>query len=125
MGSRKSEVRKYLLQQLCATIIRRFPLHELVKDLSWIGNYGRSDVPPLYNALHHDVLGTDDIADIIAYLVGRKPALLSSRDQDGSLPLHVACRRGASFIIVQSLVNLYKASVKSVTFEGDLPLFLA
>jgi ankyrin repeat protein len=46
-------------------------------------------------------------------------------DQDGSLPLHVACRRGASFTVVQSLVNRHKASVKSVTPQGDLPLFLA
>jgi ankyrin repeat protein len=51
--------------------------------------------------------------------------LLSSRDEDGSLPLHVACRCGVSFAIVQSLVGLYKASVKSVTSEGDYPLFLA
>jgi ankyrin repeat protein len=62
---------------------------------------------------------------ILEYLVDQNPELLSSRDQDGSLPLHVACRRGASFAIVQSLVNLYKASVKSVTPQGDLPLFLA
>jgi ankyrin repeat protein len=52
--------------------------------------------------------------------------LISSRDRDGSLPLHVACRRGAAFSVVQFLVNRYKASVKSVTSEGDdLPLFLA
>jgi hypothetical protein len=51
--------------------------------------------------------------------------LISSRNQDGSLPLHVACRRGAPFSIVQCLVNLCKASVKSVTSEGNLPLFLA
>jgi ankyrin repeat protein len=72
-----------------------------------------------------NVLGTDDVVEIIEYLVGRNPALLSSRDQDGSLSLHVACRRGAAFTIVQSLVDLYKASVKSVTPGGDLPLFLA
>jgi ankyrin repeat protein len=51
--------------------------------------------------------------------------LLRSRDQDGSVPLHVACRRGAPFSIVQPLVNRYKASVKSLTSKGDLPLFLA
>jgi ankyrin repeat protein len=51
--------------------------------------------------------------------------LLRSRDQDGLLPLHVACRRGASFRIIQSLVDLYEASVKSLTHQGDLPLFLA
>jgi ankyrin repeat protein len=63
--------------------------------------------------------------EIIEYLVDQNPDSLASRDEDDSLPLHLACRRGASFAIVQSLVNLYKASVKSVTPQGDLPLFLA
>jgi ankyrin repeat protein len=120
----KSAVCKYLLQQLYATT-RRLPLHELVEDLTWIGNPDSSDVPPLRTALDQDVFGTDDVVEIIESLVGQNLALLSSRDQDGSLPLHVACRRGASFPIAQSLVDLYKASVKSVTPQGDLPLFLA
>jgi ankyrin repeat protein len=124
VSRRKSAVAKYLLQQLYATT-RPLPLHELLEDLTWIGNPNSSDVPPLRDALHQDVLDTDDVVEILEYLVSRNPALLSSRDQDGTLPLHVACRRGASFAIVQSLVNLYKASLKSVTSEGDLPLFLA
>jgi hypothetical protein len=61
----------------------------------------------------------DDAVKILEYLVGRNPALLSSREQDGSLPPHVACRHGASFTIIQSLVDPFKASVKSVTREGD------
>jgi ankyrin repeat protein len=121
----KSEVAKYLLQQLYATT-RRLPLHELVEDLTWIGNPNSSSgAPPLCYALDRNVLGTDDVVEILEYLVERNPALVSSRDQDGSLPLHIACRRGASFAIVQSLVNLDKASVKSMTPQGDLPLFLA
>jgi ankyrin repeat protein len=71
------------------------------------------------------LFGTDNVVEIVEFLVDPNPAWLCSRDQDGSLPLHVACRRGASFPVIQSLVNLYKASVKSVTSEGDLPLFLA
>jgi ankyrin repeat protein len=117
-------VAKCLLQHLYATTCR-FPLHELLKDLTWIGDPVSSDAPRLYKALLWGVLDTDDVVEIIEYLVSRNPALLSSRDQDDSLPLHVACRRGASFAIVQSLVNVYKASVKSVTSQGDLPLFLA
>jgi ankyrin repeat protein len=70
-------------------------------------------------------LGADDVVEILENLVGRNPALLSSRDQDGLLPLHLACRRGASFPILQSLVNNYGASVKRVTRQGDFPLFLA
>jgi hypothetical protein len=101
------------------------PLHDLVKDLTWIGNAKRSDVPSLRALLDRHLLYTNDVVDICEYLVGQNPAWLSSSDQDGSLPLHVACRRGASFYIVQSLVNLYKASVKTVTPQGDLPLFLA
>jgi ankyrin repeat protein len=121
---RKSEVTKYLLRHIYATT-RRLPLHALVEDLTWIGDPYSRDVPPLRKALHGNVLGTDDVVEILEYLVERNPILLRSRDQDGSLPLHVACRRGASFSIVQCLVNHYEASVKSVTSEGDLPLFLA
>jgi ankyrin repeat protein len=104
---------------------RRLPLHKLLKNLTWIGNPNSDDAPPLRTALHEHVLGTDDVVEILEYLVGQNPELLSSRDQDGSLPIHVACRRRASFAIVQSLVNPFNASIKSVTSEGDLPLFLA
>jgi ankyrin repeat protein len=121
---RKSEVTKYLLQHIYART-RRLPLHELLEDLTCIVNPYSRDVPPLRKALHVNVLGTDDVVEILEYLVGRNPTLLRSRDPDGSLPLHVACHRGASFTIIQSLVDLDKASVKSVTSEGDLPLFLA
>jgi ankyrin repeat protein len=120
----QSEVSKYLLQHFYATT-RRLPLHELLEDLTWIGDPNMSNgAPPLFAALHRNVLGTEYVVEIVEFMVSRNPALLSSRDQDGSLPLHVACRRGASFTIVQSLVDLYKASVKSVTPQRDLPLFL-
>jgi ankyrin repeat protein len=124
VGKGNSAVAKYLLQECYATT-RRLPLHELVEDLTWVGNPDSSGVPPLRFALHRNVLGTDDVVEMVEYLDGRNPKLLSSRDQDGSLLIHVACRRGASFPIVESLANLYKASVKSVTSQGDLPLFLA
>jgi hypothetical protein len=120
-------VSKCLLQHFYATS-RRLPLHELLQDLTWKKKYKNpfiSAAPPLRIALHEHVLGTDDVVEILEYLVGQNSALLSSRDQDGSLPLHVACRRGAAFTIVQSLVDLCKASVKSLTPQGDLPLFLA
>jgi ankyrin repeat protein len=124
VGQRRSEVAKYLLQELYATT-RRLPLHELVEDLTWIGGPNSSDAPPLRAAHDRNVLGTDDVVQILEYLIDQNPAWLCSRDEDGSLPVHLACRRGVSFKIVQSLVNHDKASVKSVTPEGDLPLFLA
>jgi ankyrin repeat protein len=122
----KSEVAKYLMQQFYATICG-LPLHELVENLTWIANPNSThlDMPPLRVALHLNAMDTDDVVEIVEFLVGRNPAFVSSRDQDGSLPLHLACRRGAPFAIVQSLANLYKASVKIVTPRGELPLFLA
>jgi ankyrin repeat protein len=122
----KPEVSKYLFQHFYATT-RLLPLHDFLEELTWIPNpnCGIIDVRPLHAALELNVLGTDDVVEILEYLVGLNPAALTSRDRDGSLPLHLACRRGASFTIVQSLVNLYKASVKSMTPQGDLPLFLA
>jgi ankyrin repeat protein len=114
-----SAVIKCLLKKFYSTSCQ-LPIHDLLEDLTCIANPNGSGAPPLQN-----VLGTDDVVEILEYLVGQNLALLSSCDQDGSLPLHVACRRGASFTIVQSLVNLYKASVKCLTPQGDLPLFLA
>jgi ankyrin repeat protein len=96
---------KYLLQELYATT-RRNPLHDLVEDLTWIDNPNSSRAPPLRYALHRNVLGTDDVVEILEYLVDLDPTLVSSRDQDGSLPLHVACCRGAAYTIVQSLVKI-------------------
>jgi ankyrin repeat protein len=119
-----SAVAKHLLREFYATI-RRLPLHELLKDLTWIGSPNIRVAPPLRFALHRNMLGADDVVEILEFLVSQDPDSLASHDQDGSLPLHLACRRGASFTVVQSLVNLYKASVKSVTSQGDLPLFLA
>jgi hypothetical protein len=58
-------------------------------------------------------------------MVDRNPEWLSSRDEDSLLPLHLTCRRGASFTVVQSFVDLLKASVKSATAEGDLTIILA
>jgi ankyrin repeat protein len=119
-----SEVTKYLLEHFYATT-RRLPLHALVEDLTWIGDPKRNDAPPLHSALHRYLLFTDDVVDICEHLVDQNPDSLASLDEDGSLPIHVACHRGATFKIVQFLVNRYKASVKSVTPQGDLPLFLA
>jgi ankyrin repeat protein len=119
-----SAVSKCLLQQMYATTSRPLPLHKLLQDLTW-KRFDSNDIPPLRAALADNVLSTDDVVEIIEYLVDQNPDSLASCDQDGSLPLHVACHRGAAFTIVQFLVNRYGASVKSMTPQGDLPLFLA
>jgi hypothetical protein len=78
----KSEVAKYLYKQ-CYAAIRRLPLHKLLKNLTWIGVPVSIGCPLLRAALHRNVLGMDDVVEILEYLVGQNPALLSSRDQDG------------------------------------------
>jgi hypothetical protein len=64
----ESEVAKYLLQQLYA-MARRLPLHDLVEDLTWIGDPDSIGAPPLRFALEANLLGTDDVVEIIEYLV--------------------------------------------------------
>jgi hypothetical protein len=118
VNGRNSEVAKCLLQQTYATT-RRLPLHELLYDLTWIveQNSVPSEVPPpLREALTRNVLSTDDVVEIIEYLVVQNHELISSRAQDDSLPLHVACRRGASFAIVQSLVNYLQSLRRECDF---------
>jgi ankyrin repeat protein len=46
----RSEVSKYLLREFYA-LIHRLPLHELLNNLTWIGDPNSSDVPPLHAAL--------------------------------------------------------------------------
>jgi ankyrin repeat protein len=57
---RNSAVATYLLRGLYATT-RRLPLHQLLEDLPWMRNPNSSDVPPLRAALHHNVLGMDNV----------------------------------------------------------------
>jgi ankyrin repeat protein len=74
--NRNSEVAKYKLQHFYATKCGGLLLHELLDDLTWIGDPEISDVPPLRAALHRNVLDTGDVVDILEYLVGRNPSLL-------------------------------------------------
>jgi hypothetical protein len=83
-------VATFLLKQLYLTT-RRLPLHELLlEDLTWIGDPKSSGSPPLRAVLHQDALGTDDIVEILEYLLGINPAMFNSRDQDGSF-YHPPC----------------------------------
>jgi hypothetical protein len=44
-----------------------------LKDLTWIGNPDSIDDPPLRFALDENVLGTDDVVEIVEYLVDQNP----------------------------------------------------
>jgi hypothetical protein len=68
--NRNSEVRKHLLREFYATT-RRLPLHELLKDLTWISdaNITTGGALPLRIALDENVLGTNDVVEIVEFLV--------------------------------------------------------
>jgi ankyrin repeat protein len=93
-----SAVSKSLLEAFYTTS-RPLPLHELVEDLTWIPNPDMFvALPALLAALRQNVLGTDDVVEILDSLVENNPEWLLTRNQDGSLPLHVACHRGVALL---------------------------
>jgi len=57
--------------------------------------------------------------------VNQAPGVLEMIDSANFLPIHVACVFGASFEIVQALVNSYPKSIKVTDEHGWLPLFFA
>jgi hypothetical protein len=67
-GEGHLDVSKYLLQHFYATSIRRLPLHDLLKDLTWTDNPNSSAIPPLRAAVHRDALDTDDVEEILETL---------------------------------------------------------
>jgi ankyrin repeat protein len=70
--------------------------------------------------------GASSQFEVIKLLLERHdPVTMMLRNNAGETPLHVACRCGVRFAIIQSLVHHYQASVQVVTPQGDLPLFLA
>jgi hypothetical protein len=102
----RSTVSKCVLEQFYAASFH-LPLHVLLEDLTWIN----CDAPTLRAALCRDVLGADDVVEILECLVDQNPALLYSRDQDGAL---ITTPRGLSSwrlfrycsVLVESLQNL-------------------
>jgi hypothetical protein len=75
-GQGNSAAAKTLLQMFYATICR-LPLHELLKDLTWIGDpnsHNILDVPLLRVALHWNVLRMDDVETLHCSVLVTKTA---------------------------------------------------
>jgi ankyrin repeat protein len=69
---------------------------------------------------------TDDVLEIIEFLVGENPGSLSARNQGGELPLHVACAMPTSVEIVRFLVEQAPESILVPrTTDGAYPLHIA
>jgi hypothetical protein len=63
--------------------------------------------------------------DKIRYLVKDCPVALRSKDVNGSIPLHYACKNTAPLEVVQLLVEQWPEAVKKTTVNGSLPLHYA
>jgi ankyrin repeat protein len=110
---------KYLLQKFYASIFEhegRLPIHALLEDLS-------TDGTSLRKALEQDVFGTEGVLEIITFLVVQNPESRSARNQDGDLPLHVACATSTPVEIVRFLVEPAPGSL-SVPRTTDVALAL-
>jgi ankyrin repeat protein len=115
----ESDVFKYLMKGFYAPIFEhegRLPLHALLEDES----LRESD------ALNLNLIDTDDLLEIIAFLVGKNPGSLSARNQGGELPLHVACATHTSVEIIRFLVDQAPQSILMPrTTDGAYPLHAA
>lgn len=61
--------------------------------------------------------------DIVLALIAIKPESVKMVDRRHSnLPLHVACAKGASFEVIQSLVQLFPKALHHRNFHGQTPL---
>lgn len=47
-----------------------------------------------------------------------------TQEKNGWLPIHVACKHGASFLVVQRLLDAYPESIYCRTLKGSTPLDL-
>mmetsp|Transcript_11763 Transcript_11763/g.16966 ORF Transcript_11763/g.16966 Transcript_11763/m.16966 type:complete len:231 (-) Transcript_11763:125-817(-) len=71
------------------------------------------------------LLSRDPPLDIVQQLIQYAPEVLQIKDNFRFLPIHFACRNGASLDIVKALVHGYPESVTVVNCGGRLPLHLA
>ena len=83
------------------------------------------DPPPALSLQVHLPLGKLTL-DHFQSLLQLFPAnLTSSRDNDGALPLHIACQFGAPVEILRLIVQADAAALQTMNNNGDLPLHAA
>jgi ankyrin repeat protein len=119
----ESDIVKYLVKELYTSIFEhegRLPIHAILKDTSFYGP------TPLRKAREQDVLDTDDILKIITFLIAQTPGSLNAHNQDGDLPIHVACWTSANPKIVRFLIEQSPESfLVPRTSDGALTLHVA
>jgi ankyrin repeat protein len=48
----------------------------------------------------------------------------ATRDKNGWLPIHVACKSGASFLVIQRLLDAHPEAIHCRTLKGSTPFDL-
>jgi ankyrin repeat protein len=95
-------------------VARMFATMELEECLEWIalhfllGRRVQNVEHELFTACQQQPQSLDHIRS----LVERNPSIVQSRNDDGHLPLHIACRFGAPLSVIQYLVEQYPESVR-------------
>lgn len=122
------------LYDLCSYIDERDREDSFDSIRQWL-NLKKEDIPRLKTAiLYQDrcertslqrLLSRDPPLDIVQQLIHYAPEVLRIKDNFRFLPIHFACRNGASLDIVQALVHGYPESVAMPNCGGRLPLHLA
>jgi ankyrin repeat protein len=89
----------------------------------------RTDDPgqiPLHTACGaFDIQGGLSQLEVVQYLVEQWPESVTTANNNGYLPLHVACYFNASLAVVQYLVQQWPESVKHRNSYGETPLDIA
>jgi ankyrin repeat protein len=111
-----------LMKKLYASIFEhegRLPLHALLEDAYLDGT-------SLRDAFEQDVPDTEGVLDVMTFLVGQNLGSLSACNQDGELPLHVACATSTPVEIVRFLIEQAPESILVPrTTDGAYPLHVA
>jgi len=68
---------------------------------------------------------TDELLSILGYFVEQNPDCIRERDNNGDLPIHIACRKHAPFQAIQYLVEQDPATLHISNNDGALPIHLA
>ena len=68
---------------------------------------------------------TDQLLSLCRYVVEHDPDTIRERDSHGNLPLHIACRKGAPFEVIQGLLEHDSTTLHIANNDGALPIHLA
>ena len=92
--------------------VKMLPIHLFFLRVNSCSNDGQEREAKLENALLNTLIGE--------YMDG-----LQLKDSDGSLPLHIACKRNARMSLIQILIKGNEESVRITDNSGRLPLHYA